>query len=113
MPPVSGYPRNQYSGSSTRYLQQKIGAEQEFILGEKPLKTLRLSEGARNTLLADFQKSPREKTRVNRDWEKWLKGSDPHLSITFESDCATQHPDAMFIYADTPLSETGSNSVKR
>ncbi|MYB96874.1 helicase [Candidatus Poribacteria bacterium] len=87
----------------TRYLRQKIGAEQEFILGEKPLKTLRLSEGARNTLLADFQQFSREKARVYRDWEKWLKGSGQHLSITFEADCATQHPDAMFIMPTHPL----------
>ena len=87
----------------TRYLQQKIGTEQEFILGEKPLKTLRLAEGARNTLLNDFQQFSREKTRVYRDWEKWLKGSDPHLPITFEADCATQHPDAVFIMPTHPL----------
>ena len=87
----------------TRYLLQKTGTEQEFILGEKPLKTLRLSEGARSALLEDFQQFPREKTRVYRDWEKWLKGSDPHLSITFEADCATQHPDAVFIMPTHPL----------
>ena len=87
----------------TRYLLQKTGAEQEFILGEKPLKTLRLSEGARNTLLDDLQQFSREKTRVYRDWEKWLKGLDPHLSITFEADCATQHPDAVFIMPTHPL----------
>ena len=44
-----------------RYLQRKIAIEQEFILGEKPLKTLRLSEDARNTLLRDFQQFPRER----------------------------------------------------
>ena len=87
----------------TRYLLQKIGTGQEFILGEKPLKTLRLSEGARNTLLEDLQQFSREKTRVYREWEKWLKGSDQHLPITFEADCATQHPDAVFIMPTHPL----------
>ena len=87
----------------TRYLQQKIGAEQEFILGEKPLKTLRLSESARNTVLTDFQQLSRERTQVYRDWEKWLKGSDQHLSITFEADCATQRLDAVFIMPTHPL----------
>ena len=87
----------------TRYLYQKIGTEQEFILGEKPLKTLRLSEEARNALFDDLQQSDREKTRVYREWEKWLRGSDPHLSITFEADCATQHPEAVFIMPTHPL----------
>ena len=87
----------------TRYLLQKTGTEQEFILGEKPLKTLRLSEGARSTLLEDFQQFSRERTRVYREWEKWLKGSEQHLSITFEADCATQHPGAVFIMPTHPL----------
>ena len=95
----------------TRYLRQKIGTEQEFILGEKSLKTLRLSEDARNTLLGDFQQFPREKTLVYRDWEKWLKGSDPHLSITFEADCATQHPDAAFIMPTHPLVKQAATAL--
>ena len=87
----------------TRYLYQKIGTEQEFILGEKPLKTLRLSEDARNALLEDFQQFPRERTRVYREWEKWLKGAEQHLPITFEADCATQHPEAVFLMPTHPL----------
>ena len=96
----------------THYLLRKIGTEQEFILGEKSLKTLRLSEGARNALLGDFQKFSREKTRVYREWEKWLKGAEQHLSVTFEADCAIQHPDAVFYHADTPVGETGGSSVE-
>ena len=87
----------------THYLLRKIGTEQEFILGEKSLKTLRLSEGARNALLGDFQKFSREKTRVYREWEKWLKGAEQRLSVTFEADCAIQHPDAVFIMPTHPL----------
>ena len=87
----------------TRYLLQKIGTAQEFILGEKPLKTLRLAEGARNALLTDLQPFSGKKSRVYREWENWLKGSDPHLPITFEADCATQHPDAAFIMPTHPL----------
>ena len=95
----------------TRYLLQKTGTEQEFILGEKPLKTLRLSEGARNTLLSDFQQFSREKTRVYREWEKWLKGSDQHLPITFEADCATQNPDAVFIMPTHPLVKQAASAL--
>ena len=95
----------------TRYLHQKIGTEQEFILGEKSLKTLRLSESARNTLLEDFQQFSRERTRVYREWEKWLKGSDQHLSITFEADCATQHPDAAFIMPTHPLVKQAATAL--
>ena len=87
----------------TRYLQNKCGDDQEFILGEKPLKTLRLSQEARNHLLSDFRQLSRQNTTAYREWENWLKGGDPHMSVTFESDCATQHPKAAFIMPLHPL----------
>jgi superfamily II DNA or RNA helicase len=87
----------------TLYLQQKFGTEREFILGERPLKTLRLSGDARKTLLRDFQQLPRERSQIYREWENWLKGGAQHLSITFEADCATQHPEASFIMPTHPL----------
>lgn len=81
----------------TLYLQRTCGKEQDFILGEKPLKTLRLSQDARNSLLRDFQQLSRQNTTVYREWENWLKGGNPHLLATFESECAMQHPEAAFI----------------
>ena len=85
----------------SNYIKQKNKKEQEVILGEKPLKTLRLSQEIRNKLLADYRQIPRQQhSAFYREWENWLKGGDPHLSITFDPDCATQHPEAMFI---TPL----------
>ena len=96
----------------TRYLLKKIGTAHEFILGEKPLKTLRLSENARSILLDDFQQFPREKTRIYREWEKWLKGSDQHLSITFEADCAAHHPDVVFIMPTHPLVKQAAEILK-
>lgn len=87
----------------TLYLQNKFGKEPEFILGEKSLKTLRLSQDARNSLLCDFQQLSRQNTPVYREWETWLKGGEPHLPITFESGCASQHPKAAFIMPLHPL----------
>ncbi|MXV76740.1 DEAD/DEAH box helicase [Candidatus Poribacteria bacterium] len=96
----------------TQYLQQKIGTEQEFILGEKSLKTLRLSQEARNVLLRDFQQFRRERTSVYREWENWLKGTEQHLPITFEADCATQNPDAVFIMPIHPLVKQASKTFR-
>lgn len=87
----------------TLYLQRICGKEQDFILGEKPLKTLRLSQDARNILLRDFQQLHKQNTTVYREWENWLKGGNPHLLVTFESGCATQHPEAIFIMPLHPL----------
>jgi len=87
----------------TLYLQKKCGKDQEHILGEKPLKTLRLSQEARNILLQDFQRLPKQSITSYREWENWLRGGNPHLSITFESDCALEHPEAAFIMPLHPL----------
>jgi hypothetical protein len=87
----------------TLYLQRVCGKDQEFILGEKPLKTLRLAQESRGSLFRDFQQLPRQNTSVYREWENWLKGGSQHLAITFESDCAMQHPEAAFIMPLHPL----------
>ena len=92
------------------YLQRKCGEAHAFILGERPLKTLRLSQDARNILLRDFRQLPRQNTTAYRDWENWLKGGEPHLSITFESDCATQHPEAAFVMPLHPFVKQAAKS---
>jgi ATP-dependent helicase HepA len=94
----------------TNYLQETFGKEQEFILGEKPLKTLRLSQEGRNQLLKDFQKLPRQNTSSYREWENWLKGGNPHLLITFDADCASQNPNAAFIMPLHPLVKQASRA---
>jgi len=85
----------------TQYLQMVCEQEeQDFIMGKKTLKTLRLAEDYRNVLLRDFQALPRQRSTPYREWENWLKGGDPHLSITFDADSAAEHHDTAFI---TPL----------
>ena len=92
----------------TLYLQWKSGDDREYILGERSLKTLRLSEVARQKLLHDFQQLPRERSPVFREWENWLRGGEQHLAITFEADCATQNPNAAFIMPIHPLVKQAS-----
>ena len=94
----------------TFYLQYKLGPDQEFILGQDPLKTLRLSSEARNILLRDFQQLSRERSPIYRKWENWLKGSDQRLSVTFKSDCRQQHPEATFIMPTHPLVKQASRA---
>lgn len=84
----------------TFYLQRLFGKEQEFILGERPLKTLRLSQEARAVLLKEFQRLPKQHSPGTREWEAWLKGGEQHLLMTFDPDCAAENPKATFL---TPL----------
>ncbi len=97
----------------TLYLQSRCGQDgkdQAFILGEKPLKKLRLAQESRRRVLQDFQQLPRQDSPAYRAWEAWLKGGDPHLSITFASDCAMQHPEAAFIMPLHPLVKQAARS---
>jgi ATP-dependent helicase HepA len=85
------------------YLQRVCGKEQEFILGEKPLKTLRLPQDYRANLLRDFLRLQRQNTSVYREWENWLKSGNQYLSLTFDAECAQQNPEVAFIMPLHPL----------
>jgi len=82
------------------YLQKRIEGTHEFILGEKSVKTLRLSQEARNKLLQDFRQLSRKSSSTYREWENWLKGGSQHLQITFDSEAASNNNKVAFV---TPL----------
>ena len=85
------------------YLANRLGKDQDYLLGEKPLKTLRLSQEARSKLLDDFKRLPRTKDPVAREWEKWLKGTTPTMSITFDQTAAVETPPALHLSVTHPL----------
>jgi len=85
------------------YLTKRLNSDLEHLLGEKPLKTLRLNQEARNELLDDYKRLPRSTEPVARAWEKWLKGDQPTLSITFDQDTATANPHAVHLSVGHPL----------
>jgi ATP-dependent helicase HepA len=95
------------------YIQEICNKVQDFILGEKALKTLRLPQECRSLLLDDFRKLQRQRISPYREWEKWLKGNNQHLSITFDSQCATQHRDASFIMPLHPLVKQASKYFEK
>ena len=60
-------------GCVATYCAARLGRESNPILGDKPLKTLRLGQEARAKLLEDYKRLPRSIEPIARDWEKWLK----------------------------------------
>jgi hypothetical protein len=87
----------------TIYLTQRLGKEQEYFLGEKSLKNLRLSQEARATILDDFRRLPRSTDPMYRIWEKWLKGGAPNLQVTFDQECAVENSSAILLSLGHPL----------
>lgn len=90
-------------GAVTTYLAARLGSEREHLLGDKPLKTLRLGQEARRLLLDDYRLLPRSIEPIARQWEKWLKGAQPTLSVTLEQGTATDHPNATILSVLHPL----------
>jgi len=86
-----------------RYLNFRCGAEQEYVLGDKERKTLRVKREGRDLLLEDFQKLKKSQSPLHREWRTWLKGNSAHLSITFSSDYANQDRDTVLITPVHPL----------
>lgn len=87
----------------TAYLAARLGADSEHLLGGKALKTLRLSQEARGILLADCRLLPRSSEPTSREWEKWLKGAQPTLPVTFDQETAAENPHAMHLSVVHPL----------
>lgn len=85
------------------YLQTLYEKDQEYKLGDKPIKTLRVSQDVRNRLLQDFQSLPRQTSSLYREWENWLKGNTPNLPITFNANTVSGQPEAVFITPIHPL----------
>jgi ATP-dependent helicase HepA len=90
-------------GCVTTYLAALLGQDTEHVLGDKPLKTLRLSQEARFKLLEDYKRLPRSIEPIAREWEKWLKGSVPNLSVTFDQEAASENPKAIHFSVVHPL----------
>lgn len=85
------------------YLASRLQSDSDHLLGVKALKTLRLSQEARNLLLEDFKRLPRSNDPETRTWEKWLKGTEPTASVTFDQETAADTSTAMHLTLFHPL----------
>jgi ATP-dependent helicase HepA len=94
------------------YLGRRLGKDQDYLLGDKPLKTLRLSQEARATLLEDYRKLPRATNSMHRAWDKWLKGHVPALSITFEQEAAVENAGAVLLSLSHPLLRQAASHLR-
>jgi ATP-dependent helicase HepA len=81
------------------------------ILGEGPLKTLRVNQKTRSCMLADARELPGKGTGYQRDWERWLKGGDPHLAITFDGGCANENRTVQLLTPVHPLMRQAAKAL--
>ena len=94
------------------YLKSITGKEEAPVVGDGPKKTLRISRPARDALLADFGKLTSRATTVAREWEMWLKGADPNLSVTYDSACAKDDRTVTLITPVHPLALQAAHALE-
>jgi ERCC4-related helicase len=78
------------------YLICRLNKDQEYFLGDKDTKILRLSQEARQLLLDDLRALNITRSELMTKWETYLKGGEPHIPITFNPAIAMAHPEVMF-----------------
>jgi superfamily II DNA or RNA helicase/uncharacterized protein YuzE len=84
-------------GTVRTYLVERLGSTTEHVLGDRPLKTLRLNQEARSALLNDLKSLARSTEPIVREWEKYLRGSQPTIAVTFEQETARENPKAVYL----------------
>ena len=95
------------------YLSALAETDSDYLLSDKPLKTLRLGQKIRARLLDDARKRPRSTDPVARQWEKWLRGVDPLLPVTFDQETAAAEPKAVYLNVLHPLIRQAARHLER
>jgi ATP-dependent helicase HepA len=90
-------------GCVSAYLSKRLKSDLDHILGDRALRTLRLSQEARAILLKDYRALPHSAEPDAREWEKWLKGTQSTLVITFDQQAAAENPGTAYLSILHPL----------
>jgi ATP-dependent helicase HepA len=93
-----------------RYLAQLEPGKASRPLASKPVVTLQMAQDVRDNLLTDF-KSLKLTGATARNWERWLKGNDAYLTLTFDAATAADRRDIAFINPTHPLARQAAHAV--
>lgn len=85
------------------YLKSIVGQGTSGISGERKIKTLRLDREQKDLLLRQHGKPGRSSSPLERDWERWLKGTVARLSVTFDQPTAAENPEVVHLSVVHPL----------
>jgi len=67
------------------YLKKRLNIKNESVFGTKDEKNLKISKENRDILYQDFKLLKKSNDITFRKWEKWLRGTESNLTITFEN----------------------------
>ena len=81
------------------------------LQGRQQLASIQLNQEIRNRLIDDY-KEVSQLGAIDRTWESWLKGNDPHLRITFDSAKADDDRSLTFVTPTHPLARQAAKSLE-
>ncbi len=93
-----------------RYFSALEGGRSYKLQGRQPMVSVQLNQEMRNRLIEDF-KAVSQLGAVDRSWERWLKGSDPYLRVTFDPPTADKDRSATFVTPTHPLARQAAKSL--
>lgn len=93
-----------------RYFSALEGGRSYKLQGRQPIASVQLNQEMRTRLLEDFR-AVSQFGAVDRSWERWLKGSDPYLRITFDPATADEDRSATFVTPTHPLARQAAKSL--
>lgn len=93
------------------YLETLEPAKTKHDLVNKPIVTLQVSQELRNKLITDF-KHLGQKGNVAQTWDRWLKGTETSLTLTFDPQVADDRRDIVFITPTHPLARQAAQQVE-
>ncbi len=94
-----------------RYLSALDPDRPYKLQGRQPIVSIQLKQEIRNRLISDF-KSVSQIGAVDRAWERWLKGNDPYLRLTFDPTAADEDRSTTFITPTHPLARQAAKAAE-
>jgi hypothetical protein len=94
----------------SRYLATRLDNAEMRPLRSTGITTLQLAKEVRGLLLADCM-DLHATGIVAREWECWLKGSDPFLPVTFDATVAAEQRDVVFVTPVHPLARQAAAAL--
>jgi len=93
------------------YLSKLDGERSHKLQNRHPTVSVQVNQELRNRLLDDFE-SVTQVGVVARAWERWLKGSDPYLRVTFDQVTADNDRSVTFITPAHPLARQAARAME-
>ncbi|MBT9159838.1 MAG: RNA polymerase-associated protein RapA [Dehalococcoidia bacterium] len=93
-----------------RYFSALEGGRSYKLNSRQPVASLQLNQDMRNRLIDDF-KAVAQPGAADKAWERWLKGGEPYLRVTFDPVAADDDRAAMFVTPTHPLARQAAKAL--